>query len=351
METAVRFENDVHDTLEGVLHTPDDGVRRRNVGVVWLSAGQKVRQGAWRMNVVIARRLAARGVPTIRFDYRGLGDSGGRSHHGDMVMDLYGFIQSGGFKGDALAAARFLREETGVRRLVFGGLCGGAITGLFAGAELDDVAGHVAVDLPVTISSAARQRFLESNAADLLRARPGETDTVVALYLKKLTDVAAWRRLLSGESDYALLREAGRQKLRGLVDRALPRLPTVARDAAERALRGVLPPVEPEAPAGPVDAAVAAQMQVTGEVRNELVEKVFAEVLRRKQRVAFLNSSSYHPTFMGYFGNGAALGDATRWSDRGVTLAVAPDTNHIFSLENAQRALFDTVDAVVDAAG
>ncbi len=347
MEKAVRFTNEKGHTLHGILHLPDDPQSMRGVGLVWFSAGQKVRQGAWRMNVAVARRLAASGVPTLRFDYHGIGDSEGEPRHGQMVMDLYGFIQSGGFSGDAVAAGQFLTAETGVRSLVFGGLCGGGITGLFAAKALPNVFGHVIVDLPVTISSSARQRFLENNAAELLRSRPGETDTVIELYLKKITDVEAWRRLLSGESDYSLLKEAARIKTRAQVDRVLPILPGFARGAIEKTIRGVLPPVEPEAPPEQPDAALAAQMQVAGEVKNDLVDEVFQEVLKRGQKVSFLNSSSYHPTFMGYFGNASLRGDPARWRARGVELAVVPETNHIFSLEHSQRALFDAVEAMV----
>jgi pimeloyl-ACP methyl ester carboxylesterase len=347
MEKAVRFTNEKGHTLHGILHLPNDPATTRSTGLLWLSAGQKVRQGAWRMNVAVARRLAAAGIPTLRFDYRGIGDSEGEARHGEMVMDLYGFIQSGGFRGDAIAAGQFLTAETGVRSLVLGGLCGGAITGLFAATTLPNVFGHVVVDLPVTISSSARQRYLENNAAELLRSRPGETDTVIALYLKKLADLGAWRRLLSGESDYSLLMEAARIKSRAQVDRLLPKLPGTLRRGAERLLHGVLPPVEPEGPPTPVDAALAAQMQVAGEVKNELVEEIFQEVLARGQRVRFVNSSSYHPTFMGYFGNTALRGDEARWRSRGVELSVVPETNHIFSLEHSQRALFEAVEAMV----
>ena len=347
MEKAVCFTNENGQVLHGILHLPDDPATMRGAGLLWLSAGQKVRQGAWRMNVAIARRLAAKGVPTLRFDYRGIGDSEGEPRHGEMVMDLYGFIQNGGFRGDAIAAAQFLTAQTGIKSLVLGGLCGGAITGLFAAATLPNVFGHVVVDLPVTISSSSRQRYLEDHAAELLHSRPGETDTVIALYLKKLTDLTAWRRLLSGESDYSLLLEAARIKSRTQVDRLLPRLPPRARAGVERLLWGVLPPVEPESPPIPVDAALAAQMKVSGEVKNDLVEEVFQQALARGQRVRFVNSSSYHPTFMGYFGNTALRGDEASLNARGIELTLVPDTNHIFSLEHSQRALFEAIEAMV----
>src|SRR5579884_423032 len=166
MESAVRFKNARGQTLHGILHMPDGAVAasaRGAPGVLWLSAGQKVRLGAWRMNVHAARRLARMGVPTLRFDFHGIGDSEGEHPHGQFVMDLYGYIQTGGFRDDVVAASQFMLREAGVRKLVYGGLCGGAISGLFAAPLVKEVYGHVLVDLPVTISSAARQKFLEEN--------------------------------------------------------------------------------------------------------------------------------------------------------------------------------------------
>lgn len=357
MERAVRFQNPQGLWLSGVLHLPDGGVAPGAPGVVWYSAGQKIRQGAWRMNVVIARRLAALGVPTLRFDFSGVGDSDGDHRHGDAVMDFYGFIQTGGYHGDAVAGARFLQREAGVKRLVLAGLCGGAITALFAAPHLGgDVVGQVLIDLPVTISSAARQRYLESNAAALLRARPGEADTVLLLYLKKLTDPAAWRRILSGESDYKLIAELARVKAAGALERVFPRLPGEVRARVEPLALRLLgetdggekapatTPTEPD-----LDPQLAKAMQASGEEKNGQVAPRFAEAVAAKQRVHFLNSSAYHPTFMGYFGH-ETLGrpvDEAAWAKRGVTLSLAADTNHIFSVETAQRALFAAVEDTV----
>lgn len=349
MESVVGFENPAQQKLCGVLHTPE----AQNEGapvVLWLSAGQKVRQGAWRMNVVIARRLAARGVPVLRFDFNGMGDSEGDLRHDAMVMDLYGHIQSGGFRDDVSAAARFALRETHTRRVVMGGLCGGGISGLFAAPLVPEIFGHVIVDLPVTISSSARQAELESDAAELLRSRPGETDTVIALYLRKLGDLEAWRRLFSGRSDYRLMRQAMELKARERFDAVLPSLPERLRASVSRAVGKILPPVEPMAEGVELDASLAARIAATGEVKNELVSKAFDFALGAKQRLSFVNSSAYHPTFMGYFGNEALKGGASAWKARGVELTVVPDTNHIFSLPHSQRALFDAVDSMVTAA-
>lgn len=348
MEVAVSFRAPSGDTLRGILHRPAE-VAPGAPGVLWLSAGQKVRQGAWRMNVVIARRLAARGVPVLRFDYHGIGDSDGPDHHGSFVMDLYGFIQTGGFKDDVVAAARFLRAEVGDRPLVLGGLCGGAISALFAATAIDDVAGLFLADLPVTISSAARQRFLEEHPEELIRARPAEAETVMALYLRRLRDPEAWRRLFSGETNYKLLTETLKMRARSRVDAVLPRLPEARRQQVEALIRPWLPPViaEPEAP---VDGEADARARAAGEERNTLVAEVFHAARAKGLRMRFVNSSSYHPTFQGFFGAQELTGDANALRARGIDLSVVPDTNHIFSIESAKRALFEGVDGLVDEA-
>lgn len=343
VEEAVEFQSAEGLTLRGILHHP--AVMAQGApAVLWLSAGQKVRQGAWRMNVVIARRLAAAGVPVLRFDYQGIGDSEGDDRHGQFVMDFYGFIQTGGFKGDVAAAASYLRSRVGPQRLIVGGLCGGAISALFASPMLDEVASLLLVDLPVTISSAARQRYLEDHPEELVRARPGEAETVMALYLRRLTDPEAWRRLLSGETNYQLLVETLKVRARQRLDVILPVLPGAIRGPAEAAIARVVPPlaVEPARDAGADDRARAA-----GEERNAMVAEEFRAARRRGLRMRFLNSSSYDPTFQNFFGAAELAGDPAALRAQGIDHAVVPDTNHIFSIDSARQALFDSVDELV----
>jgi hypothetical protein len=339
METAVRFKNTRGLTLHGVLHHPEGGMTPGAPAVLWMSAGQKDRLGAWRMNLVVCRRLAKLGVPAMRFDFHGIGDSEGEHPHGQFVMDLYGYIQTGGMKDDVVCAARHLLAETGASRLVFGGLCGGAISALFAGSEVRECWGHYLVDLPVTISSAARQKFLEEHPEELLRTNPEEAEKVWILYLRKVLNPSAWRRLLAGESDYKLLAEALRQRARGGVDRVRPRLPSAARGLLDRVVPAPVPVVAEVAPgADPGQSA-------TGEVRNERVAPALKAVLDAGQRVRLVTSSTYHPTFMAYFGDLHLPRDRAAW--RGMDLTTVPDANHIFSLEACQKVLFDGVESLV----
>jgi pimeloyl-ACP methyl ester carboxylesterase len=345
-ETVIEFENPSGHTLRGILHMPGDDLAARAPLLLWLSAGQKVRQGSWRMNVAIARRAAAAGAAVLRFDYQGFGDSDGPRRHGEAVMDLYGTVQTGGMRDDVVAAVDHGLRMVGARPVVLGGLCGGAVSALFAASALKRrIWGHLLVDLPVTISSSARQQFLEAHPEALVRARPEVADTVLTLYARKLFDVASWQRFLRGESNPRLFAEAMRVKARAAIAPIVGRLPAVER-VMDRTL-GPLVDAAVETDADTVlDPAAAAREAARGEVRNELLAPTFRAALAASQRVRFVNSSAYHPTFMTHFG------DAELPRAQGVTLTVVPDTNHIFSFEHSQRALFEAVDATLrEAAG
>jgi uncharacterized protein len=73
-ETAVAFQCS-GSQLAGIFHRPDVAARRGVVIVV--GGGPQYRVGGHRQLVLWARRLAAAGYPTLRFDYRGMGDSYG----------------------------------------------------------------------------------------------------------------------------------------------------------------------------------------------------------------------------------------------------------------------------------
>jgi hypothetical protein len=87
-------------------------------GVLLFNAGVIHRIGSHRLNVKLARVLAADGIATLRFDLHGMGDSmradGGLPYKDQVVADLR-------------AGMDLLQNLTGVRRFALVGFCSGAM--------------------------------------------------------------------------------------------------------------------------------------------------------------------------------------------------------------------------------
>jgi exosortase A-associated hydrolase 1 len=152
------------------------------VGVVMVGGGTQIRIGAHRSFLQLGARLAAAGYPVIRFDRRGVGDSGG--------VDP-GFADSG---ADIAAAAGALRAACPQLREIAGfGLCDGASA------------------LVIHHRAAGIDRLILANPwlADAAGGLPPPA-AIRRHYRDRLTNPADWRRLISGRVDY-------RRLARGLV--------------------------------------------------------------------------------------------------------------------------------------
>lgn len=140
--------------LSGIVTRPATAAR---VGVVLLNAGVLHRVGANRLNVTLARRLAALGMPALRFDAGGLGESGPRgpraTPHAPEVADT-------------LEAVEFLCATERVDRCVLVGLCSGAEAALRTAAASPRVVGVVALE---GYAYPTREFWLRRYAARMLR--------------------------------------------------------------------------------------------------------------------------------------------------------------------------------------
>lgn len=104
--------------LVGVLCEPTGDVRRAGAPcVVLLNSGLLHRVGAHRLHVKLARALSQIGVPSLRFDFSGLGDS-------EVRKDSLPFEQSGPL--EVREAMDFLEAKVGSSSFVLVGLCSGA---------------------------------------------------------------------------------------------------------------------------------------------------------------------------------------------------------------------------------
>lgn len=185
--------------LRGMVHHPPSDATVRDTGIILLNPGLTDRSGPQRLYVKLAERCAAEGYPVLRFDARGVGESDGEWHEqseGSPIRDLFSEIQKGAWVPDAQDAIEALMNRTGVRRVILGGLCGGAVTALLAGADHPKVIGLFMLGTPVTLSSAT------SDVQDLPEAILARDAT---RYVGKLLSPSAWLRLVSFRTDYKTL--------------------------------------------------------------------------------------------------------------------------------------------------
>lgn len=169
-----------NERLFGVLSRA--GTSTDRPAVLLFNAGAVHRVGPNRVNVALARHLAACGLPCLRFDIEGIGDSvlqaAGRENHPYPPTAV----------ADARAAISYLRREFGYTRFIAAGLCSGAHNAFHAGLELS---GETLCEL-VLINPLT---FYWKEGMSLETTRHFE-DAIQ--YRKSMRDPARWVKLLRG---------------------------------------------------------------------------------------------------------------------------------------------------------
>ena len=171
-EQAVVFE--CHgDRLVGVLSRPVRTEETASVAVLIAVGGPQYRVGSHRQFVLLARALAQSGYPSLRFDYRGMGDSEGAQRNFEQVADDMG------------AALQALRAACPANtRMVVWGLCDAASAAMMFATADHSVVGLAAVNPFV--------RSDESLAAV----------TVKHYYLERFFQPDFWRNVFTGRFDW-----------------------------------------------------------------------------------------------------------------------------------------------------
>jgi len=151
----------------GLMGTLCPAAPPAGVGALLFNAGVVPRIGPNRLNVRIARTLAARGIPSLRFDLSGRGDSaparGMESYEQQAVADIR-------------AGMTLLSERTGVSRFALMGLCSGAENAFHAALADERVIGVTLMDsyhYPTLRTHLNRFRQRASMQGGLLRAGSG----------------------------------------------------------------------------------------------------------------------------------------------------------------------------------
>lgn len=172
-------------SLAGILHDVD--TKQPTHGVVIVVGGPQYRVGSHRQFLLLARHLADAGVPTLRFDYRGMGDSEGEARDFE------------GIQADIVVAIESMKHRYPlVRHWTLWGLCDAATASAFYAAQEPGVDGLVLLNPWVRTESGQSRAYIKH------------------YYLKRFFSPAFWKKLLSGRFSWS----KSMQDLGGNVQRA-----------------------------------------------------------------------------------------------------------------------------------
>ena len=172
------------ETLFGILARPE---QEANLGVVIVVGGPQTRVGSHRQFVLLARTLAEAGIPVLRFDYRGMGDSTSAQRDFENITP------------DIRSAIDALRHACpSVTRIVLWGLCDAASAALLYCDETHD---------PAIAGLCLLNPWVRSEAT-LAKTQ------IKHYYAQRLLQKEFWSKLLSGRLNIAksvaeLLRKVG----------------------------------------------------------------------------------------------------------------------------------------------
>ena len=175
VETAIQF-NCSGERLVGITSLPKSSAptdtSAPKFGLLIIVGGPQYRAGSHRQFVLLARAVANAGVPTLRFDYRGMGDSTGTLHNFEQVNnDIAAAI-------DSLQAA-----VPSVQQVALWGLCDGASAALLYCHETQDA----------RVTGLCLLNPWVRSEASLAKTQ------IKHYYLQRLRQREFWEKLLSGK--------------------------------------------------------------------------------------------------------------------------------------------------------
>ncbi|MEO0616307.1 MAG: bifunctional alpha/beta hydrolase/OsmC family protein [Pseudomonadota bacterium] len=159
----VTFENDNGETLSGLIDWPGGAGGGHHAIALFAHCFTCTKN--LRAATNISRALTDAGIAVMRFDFTGLGDSGGAFEDTTFTSNV----------SDLIAAAHWLRDTHGAPQLLVGHSLGGTAV-LHAAATLDDVVAVATIGAP---AEASHVRHLFSDAEDAIRA-DGSAEVVLA---------------------------------------------------------------------------------------------------------------------------------------------------------------------------
>lgn len=188
--------------LYGVLSLPDAPCSR---GVLVLVGGPQYRVGSHRQFVLLARDLAQKNIACLRFDFRGMGDSGGDMRSFEAVDEDI-----------ACATDFFFQECSFLQDIVIWGLCDAASAALFYAHQDTRISGLVLLNPWVRTEGGIAKAYLRHH------------------YLTRPFQVEFWKKLMSGKFDPI----ASFRSLYAMLKSLLPSIDTLPRSESAGASCG-----------------------------------------------------------------------------------------------------------------
>lgn len=180
VERAVSFQSSGA-RVYGILGVPSAPPA---AGVVLLHGWTGCRIGPNRIFVEASRAFNGAGVATLRFDFRGRGDSEGDATATDLDMMI----------ADACEAVDVLKRETGVARVALLGICSGANVAIGAATLRPDVRDLI---LWSVFTFQARKARAE---------RIRRTGHFALDYARKAFRAETWKKLVGGRINFRMVR-------------------------------------------------------------------------------------------------------------------------------------------------
>ena len=168
-ERALSFS--CHDSwLYAILSLPEKVISR---GILIVVGGPQYRVGSHRQFMLLARHLAAHGVPVMRFDYRGMGDSEGDARNFEGIEDDL-----------SCAIDQFFEEVDALREVVIWGLCDAVSAALFYAYQDQRVTGLVLLNPWVRTDEGIAKARLKH------------------YYVTRLLEPEFWRKIWQGQFNF-----------------------------------------------------------------------------------------------------------------------------------------------------
>ncbi len=158
-------------SLLGIISAP---VQPRDLGVIIVVGGPQYRVGSHRQFTLLARHLAKHGIPSLRFDYRGMGDSEGSRRDFEAIgADIRSAVDT------------FLMQLPELKQVALWGLCDAASAALFYARSDARVNRLVLLNPWVHTEQGAAKAYMKQ------------------YYVRRIVDPDLWRKIRQGKFSYS----------------------------------------------------------------------------------------------------------------------------------------------------